>query len=95
MKETESGIQLITRKKVSAPSAVRPASATTTIRPRSGGRRAAGVASKLAKRGYRPDLRAVSVYLTFLFHPLRFSCCFSFASVVMSFFCRLLWRCTT
>ncbi|RPD64740.1 ribosomal protein L28e [Lentinus tigrinus ALCF2SS1-6] len=58
--DTESGIQLVTRKKGAAPTAVRPAFATTTIRPRSGGRRAVGVTAKLAKRGYRPDLRAVS-----------------------------------
>ena len=56
VKDTESGIQLITRKKGAAPNAVRPAFATTTIRPRSGGRRAAGVTASLAKRGYRPDL---------------------------------------
>ena len=61
VRETESGVQLITRKKGASPHAVRPAFATTTIRPRSGGRRAAGVTASLAKRGYRPDLRAVSV----------------------------------
>ena len=60
VKDTEAGIQLVTRKKGAAPNAVRPAYATTTIRPRSGTRRAAGVTAKLAKRGYRPDLRAVS-----------------------------------
>ncbi|KAI0756201.1 ribosomal protein L28e [Daedaleopsis nitida] len=59
--ETESGIQLVTRKKGAAPTAVRPACATTTIRPRSGPRRAAGVTSKIAKRGYRPDLRAAAL----------------------------------
>ena len=61
VKDTESGIQLVVRKKGAAPNAVRPAFATTTIRPRSGGRRAAGVTAKLAKRSYRPDLRVVSV----------------------------------
>ena len=61
VKDTEAGIQLVTRKKGAAPNAVRPAYATTTIRPRSGTRRAAGVTAKLAKRGYRPDLRQVSV----------------------------------
>ncbi|KAI0696025.1 ribosomal protein L28e, partial [Cerioporus squamosus] len=61
VKDTESGIQLITRKKGASPHAVRSAYATTTIRPRSGPRRAAGVAAKLAKRGYRPDLRAAAL----------------------------------
>ncbi|TFK89852.1 ribosomal protein L28e [Polyporus arcularius HHB13444] len=58
VKDTESGIQLLTRKKGASPRAVNPAFTTTTIRPRSGPRRAAGVTAKLAKRGYRPDLRA-------------------------------------
>ncbi|KAI0714688.1 ribosomal L28e/Mak16 [Earliella scabrosa] len=59
--DTESGIQLVVRKKGASPHAVRPAFATTTVRPRSGGRRAAGVTAKLAKRGYRPDLRAAAL----------------------------------
>ena len=61
MQDTEKGIKLIVRKKGAAPNAVRSAYTTTSIRPRSGARRAAGVTAKLAKRGYRPDLRAVSV----------------------------------
>lgn len=60
MTESESGIQIRTRKAKASPLAVRSAYATTTIRNRSGGRRAFGVAAKLAKRGYRPDLRQVS-----------------------------------
>ena len=60
--DTESGVKLTVRKKGAAPNAVRPAFATSTIRPRSGGRRAAGITAKLAKRGYRPDLRAVSFF---------------------------------
>ncbi|KAI0801368.1 ribosomal protein L28e [Fomes fomentarius] len=61
VKDTESGIQLITRKKGATPTSVRPGVATSTVRPRSGGRRAAGVTAKLAKRGYRPDLRAAAL----------------------------------
>ncbi|KAI0721193.1 ribosomal L28e/Mak16 [Fomitopsis betulina] len=59
--ESESGIQIRTRKAKASPLAVRSAYATTTIRNRSGGRRAFGVAAKLAKRGYRPDLRQATV----------------------------------
>ncbi|RDX50563.1 ribosomal protein L28e [Lentinus brumalis] len=61
VKDTESGIQLLARKKGASPRAVQPAFTTTTIRPRSGARRAAGVTAKLAKRGYRPDLRAAAL----------------------------------
>ncbi|TBU21502.1 ribosomal protein L28e [Dichomitus squalens] len=59
--DSESGIKLTYRKKGAAPNAVRPALVTTTIRSRSGGRRAAGITAKLAKRGYRPDLRAAAL----------------------------------
>ncbi|PIL31227.1 hypothetical protein GSI_05925 [Ganoderma sinense ZZ0214-1] len=59
--DSESGVKLTVRKKGASPHAVRPASATSTIRPRSGGRRAAGITAKLAKRGYRPDLRAAAL----------------------------------
>lgn len=61
MSESESGIQIRTRKAKASPHAVRSAYASTTIRNRSGGRRALGVAAKIAKRGYRPDLRQVSL----------------------------------
>jgi large subunit ribosomal protein L28e len=54
------GIQLTTRKKGASPHTVKKAYVTSTIRNRSGPRRAAGVVAKLAKRGYRPDLRSVS-----------------------------------
>ncbi|KAF9068009.1 ribosomal protein L28e [Rhodocollybia butyracea] len=40
-----------------SPTAVSSARSTSTIRPRSGSRRALGIASTSAKRGYRPDLR--------------------------------------
>ncbi|KAL1951008.1 hypothetical protein VTO73DRAFT_157 [Trametes versicolor] len=62
VKETETGVQLAYRKKSASPLAVHPAVSTISIRPRSGPRRAAGVTAKLAKRGYRPDLRAVSCH---------------------------------
>ncbi|KAI0652645.1 ribosomal protein L28e [Trametes meyenii] len=61
VKDSESGIQLAYRKKGAAPTAVRPAYSTLAIRPRSGPRRAAGVTARLAKRGYRPDLRAAAI----------------------------------
>ncbi|KAH9934080.1 ribosomal protein L28e [Epithele typhae] len=61
IKDTEAGIELITRKKGAAPTAVASGYAKTVIRPRSGGRRAAGITAKLAKRGYRPDLRTAAL----------------------------------
>ena len=57
----------MTRKKGASPYAVKNAYATQTIRNRSGGRRAAGVVAKIAKRNYRPDLRKVSISLRFPF----------------------------
>ncbi|KAF5385128.1 hypothetical protein D9615_000979 [Tricholomella constricta] len=56
--DSPEGIQITTRKTKATPNAVRSAYAKSTIRPRSGPRRAAGVASQPARRGYRPDLRA-------------------------------------
>ena len=61
VQDTESGIKIAYRKKGASPHAVRSSYSTLVVRPRSGGRRAAGVTAQLAKRGYRPDLRAVSV----------------------------------
>jgi len=55
--DSGSGIQIVTRKPKAHRGAVSKAQAKTTIRPRSGGRRALGVASSIAKRSYRPDLR--------------------------------------
>ncbi|OCH93000.1 ribosomal protein L28e [Obba rivulosa] len=57
VREKEGAIQIVTRKKDAGAHAVKSARATTTIRPRSGPRRALGVAAKITKRGYRPDLR--------------------------------------
>lgn len=43
-----------------SPHAVAAAATVAPIRARSSGRRALGVGASVAKRGYRPDLRAVS-----------------------------------
>lgn len=59
--ESPAGITITTRKTKASGNAVASAQAKTVIRPRSGGRRALGVASSVAKRGYRPDLRTVSL----------------------------------
>ncbi|KAL0952066.1 hypothetical protein HGRIS_008703 [Hohenbuehelia grisea] len=55
--DSASGIKVTTRKVKATPTQVAPAHSTSYVRPRSGGRRALGVASATAKRGYRPDLR--------------------------------------
>ncbi|KAI4523245.1 ribosomal L28e/Mak16 [Schizophyllum commune] len=55
--DSPNGIKITTRKVKAAPSKVASARSTTTIRPRSGPRRALGIAASPAKRGYRPDLR--------------------------------------
>ena len=62
--DSGNGIQIVIRKKGASIHAVKSAYVTQTIRNRSGTRRAAGVVAQLAKRGYRPDLRAVSVPLS-------------------------------
>ncbi|THH01209.1 hypothetical protein EW026_g1459 [Hermanssonia centrifuga] len=59
--ESGNGIKITTRKQGASPIAVRKGLASSTIRNRSGGRRAAGIVSKLAKRGYRPDLRTAAL----------------------------------
>ncbi|KAH9885443.1 ribosomal protein L28e [Cubamyces sp. BRFM 1775] len=61
VQDTESGIKIAYRKKGASPHAVRSSYSTLVVRPRSGGRRAAGVTAQLAKRGYRPDLRAAAL----------------------------------
>ncbi|KAF8231945.1 ribosomal protein L28e, partial [Tricholoma matsutake] len=56
--DSPAGIQISTRKPGAAPRSVKPAFATSHIRPRSGGRRALGVAAGITtKRHYRVDLR--------------------------------------
>lgn len=91
VKETETGVQLAYRKKSASPLAVHPAVSTISIRPRSGPRRAAGVTAKLAKRGYRPDLRAVS-NASCLSSPTSFRSLPSFSALCFIIFLR--WRCT-
>ncbi|KAF8079261.1 ribosomal L28e protein family-domain-containing protein [Lyophyllum atratum] len=59
--DSPEGIQITTRKTKVAPTAVKPAFAKHTIRARSGSRRAQGIVSQIAKRGYRPDLRAAAL----------------------------------
>ncbi|KIY73308.1 ribosomal protein L28e [Cylindrobasidium torrendii FP15055 ss-10] len=59
--DSPTGVKIVTRKPNASPTSVSKAYATTVIRPRSGGRRAAGVAAGIAKRGYRPDLRAAAI----------------------------------
>ncbi|KAK0466045.1 ribosomal L28e/Mak16 [Desarmillaria tabescens] len=55
------GVKITTRKPKASPHAVASAKATTYIRPRSGTRRALGIAAQPAKKGYRPDLRTAAL----------------------------------
>ncbi|KAF9236827.1 ribosomal L28e protein family-domain-containing protein [Melanogaster broomeanus] len=66
IKDSPSGIQVTTIKSKASPRQVRTARTTLTIRNRSGGRRALGVVAGLAKRGYRPDLRANPLEITYV-----------------------------
>jgi len=59
--DSGSGIQITTRKTKTSPHAVRTAKSTSTVRNRSGGRRALGIATSYAKRGYRSDLRTAAL----------------------------------
>ena len=68
IRDSASGIQVTVDKSKATPHQVSTARTTFTIRNRSGGRRALGVVAGLTKKGYRPDLRAVSTFsLVFLF----------------------------
>lgn len=62
MRPSATGISITHRKKSTSPRVVRSAYASTIIGSRTGPRRALGIAAQPAKRGYRPDLRAVSMY---------------------------------
>ncbi|KAJ4486383.1 ribosomal L28e/Mak16 [Lentinula aciculospora] len=57
-------ITITTRKTKASPYAVAPARSTSSIRSRSGSRRAFGIAAGTAKRGYRPDLRKAALART-------------------------------
>ncbi|EIW87322.1 ribosomal protein L28e [Coniophora puteana RWD-64-598 SS2] len=59
--DSGNGIKITTKKTKSSPQAVRGSLTSTTIRNRSGGRRALGAAAQLTKRGYRGDLRAAAL----------------------------------
>ncbi|KAH7926811.1 ribosomal protein L28e [Leucogyrophana mollusca] len=61
IQDSASGIQITTRKVKASSQAVRAARTTSAVRNRSGGRRALGVTASLAKRSYRPDLRAAAL----------------------------------
>ncbi|PAV22588.1 60s ribosomal l28 [Pyrrhoderma noxium] len=56
-----SGIRVVTRKPSASVHAVKKARHVIGIRRGSGARRAAGIAAKLAKSGYRSDLRKAAV----------------------------------
>ncbi|KAK7464115.1 hypothetical protein VKT23_006279 [Stygiomarasmius scandens] len=62
--ENNGTLQITTRKVKAAPNAVKAAKAVSTVRPRSGPRRAFGVATAPARRGYRPDLRTAALART-------------------------------
>ncbi|KAE9410867.1 ribosomal protein L28e, partial [Gymnopus androsaceus JB14] len=57
-------IQITTRKTKASPYAVASARSTSSIRSRSGSRRAIGITSATVKRGYRPDLRKAAIART-------------------------------
>ncbi|OAX38125.1 ribosomal protein L28e [Rhizopogon vinicolor AM-OR11-026] len=61
IQNSESGLQITTKKSKASSHAVRPARTTSAVRNRSGGRRSLGVVASLAKKGYRPDLRAAAL----------------------------------
>jgi len=61
VKEQGGSVKIVTRKTKASPHAVGSAYSTTSVRPRSGGRRAFGIAAATAKRGYRPDLRTAAL----------------------------------
>ncbi|THU84235.1 ribosomal protein L28e [Dendrothele bispora CBS 962.96] len=58
-------LQITTRKvKTSSPHVVKSGKSVSTVRPRSGPRRALGVATATSRRGYRPDLRTSALART-------------------------------
>ncbi|KAF5311262.1 hypothetical protein D9758_014995 [Tetrapyrgos nigripes] len=62
--DNNGNIQITTRKAKASPHAVKSAKAITHVRPRSGPRRALGVAAtSTAGRGYRPDLRKTKRFI--------------------------------
>jgi len=61
IQDSRSGIQIRTRKTKATSHQVATGFATSSIKPRTGGRRALGIAAGYAKRRYRPDLRRATV----------------------------------
>ncbi|KAK0234071.1 ribosomal L28e/Mak16 [Armillaria fumosa] len=59
--DSPAGVKITTRKSKASSHAVASAKAVSYIRPRSGTRRALGIASQPLKKGYRPDLRTAAL----------------------------------
>jgi hypothetical protein len=82
---TTGAIQITTNKLEASPHAVSSNSVRTTIRNRSGTRKALGVTAGVFKSYYRPDLRHVSIFLLSLsFTTFRCSicyCCYMFGEL--------------
>jgi len=64
IQEDKGVIQIVTRKPKASPHAVNSGAARSTLRNRTGPRRALGATSKQFKSGYRPDLRRVALART-------------------------------
>lgn len=98
--DTPTGVQIVTKKQQKkkgealSANAVGGSQAKQSIRARSGGRRALGVASQYSKRGYRPDLRTVSaLYLDFIPLFLVLVCwLFGNALFVRTHWKKYIWR---
>ena len=72
IQEDKGVIQIATRKPGASLHAVSSGVAKSTLRNRTGSRRALGATSKLFKSGYRPDLRRVSVRFIAIFPSFPF-----------------------
>lgn len=66
IQEDKGVIQIVTRKPKASPHAVSSGAARSTLRNRTGPRRALGATSKQFKSGYRPDLRRVGIVFTII-----------------------------
>jgi len=64
IQEDKGVIQIATRKSTASPHAVGSGVAKSTLRHRTGPRRALGATSKVFKSGYRPDLRRAALART-------------------------------
>ncbi|KAF8633549.1 hypothetical protein AX15_001350 [Amanita polypyramis BW_CC] len=61
IQDSKNGIQIVARKTKALPHQVKSGFATTTIKARTGPRRALGISAGFARRGYRPDLRRAAL----------------------------------